>query len=35
MWSDNKDEKYDDCKATYYPITKEIIEIHYESKLDD
>lgn len=35
MWSDNKDGKYDNCKATYYSITKEIIEIQYKSKLDD
>lgn len=34
MWSDIKYGKYDNCKATYYPISKEIIEIEYENKLE-
>lgn len=34
MWSDIKEGKYDYCKATYYPISKEIIEIQYKSTFD-
>ena len=35
MWSDIKYGKYENCKATYYPISKEIIEFEYENKLKE
>lgn len=36
MWS-NTDSygKYGSCKATYYPISKEVIKIQYENQLDE
>lgn len=35
MWSDIDYGKYENCKATYYPISQEIIKIQYENKLDE